>query len=226
MVEHRLAESGEVGELWESSRFAGLSVPARGPQPARAHVDDYIGRLQKALAALPRNGLAEVGQALLTAYRNDKKVFTVGNGGSSSTASHMAADLAKNTIGPNLKHFRVTSLADNTSIITALANDLGYEHVFREQLVNVICAGDVLVVISASGNSTNVLKAIHYARLQSAETIGLLGFDGGEAARLVDIPIVVRSTDYGIIEDVHLAINHMLVEFFKEHLAESRPWVA
>jgi D-sedoheptulose 7-phosphate isomerase len=138
----------------------------------------------------------------------------------------MAADLAKNTIGPNLKRFRVASLADNASIITALANDLSYEMVFAEQLVNVICAGDVLIVISASGNSPNVLNAIHYARRRSVETIGLLGFDGGQAADLVDIPIVVRSSDYGIIEDVHLAINHMLVEYFKEHLAESRPWVA
>src|SRR5947209_20225347 len=85
------------------------------------HLDDYIVRLQNALEGLPRDRLHEVGQALLIAYRNDKKVFTVGNGGSSSTASHMAADLAKNTIGPNVKRFRVTSLADNTSIITALA---------------------------------------------------------------------------------------------------------
>ncbi len=192
----------------------------------RAQVDDYIGRLQKALELLPRHRLIEVGEVLLTAYRNDKQVFTLGNGGSSSTASHMAADLAKNTIGPNLKRFHVNSLSDNTSIITALANDLSYDRVFSEQLINVISAGDVLIVISASGNSQNVLNAIHYARLQSVETIGLLGFDGGEAAALVDISIVVRSSDYGIIEDVHLAINHMLVEYFKEHLAESRPWVA
>jgi D-sedoheptulose 7-phosphate isomerase len=203
-------------------------APRRGDRDQAAHraqVSSYIERLQKALDELPRGQLVEIGCALLTAYRNDKQVFTVGNGGSSSTASHMAADLAKNTIGPNLKRFRVMSLADNASILTALANDLGYENVFSEQLVNVMSAGDVLIVISASGNSPNVLKAIHFARLQSVETIALLGFDGGVAARLVDIPIVVRSAEYGIIEDVHLAINHMLVEYFKERLAESQPWV-
>ena len=229
MVEQVLSQSAQAGAAENGPSFPDVAAPVRAPQPARAHraqVDDYVARLQRALAALPRDQLTEVGEALLTAYRNDKQVFTIGNGGSSSTASHMAADLAKNTIGPNLKRFRVTSLADNASIITALANDLGYENVFCEQLMNVICAGDVLIVISASGNSPNVLKAIRYARLQSAETIALLGFDGGEAARLVDIPIVVRSGDYGIIEDVHLAVNHMLVEFLKEHLAESRPWVA
>jgi D-sedoheptulose 7-phosphate isomerase len=190
-----------------------------------AQVDNYIGRLQTALATLPRDRLVEAGQALLRAYRNNKQVFTIGNGGSSSTASHMAADLAKNTIGPNMKRFRIMSLADNGSIMTALANDLDYESVFSEQLVNVICAGDVLIAISGGGNSPNILKAIRYARLQSAEIVGLLGFDGGEAAQLVDIPITVHSGDYGIIEDVHLAINHMLVEYFKEHLAEARPWL-
>jgi D-sedoheptulose 7-phosphate isomerase len=212
-----------------SSQEQLAAVPDAGTRGTRwahrAQVDDYIKRLQNALGELPRERLVEAGEVLLTAYRNDRQLFTVGNGGSSSTASHMAADLAKNTIGPNVKRFRVASLADNTSIITALANDLSYEMVFAEQLVNVICAGDVLIVISASGNSPNVLNAIHYARRRSVDTIGLLGFDGGRAAELVDIPIVVRSGDYGIIEDVHLAINHMLVEYFKEHLAESRPWV-
>src|SRR5215210_144462 len=147
----------------------------------RSHVDDYIERLQTALAELPRDRLGRLGETLLRAYGKDKQVFTIGNGGSSSTASHMAADLAKNTIGPNMKRFRITSLSENASIMTALANDLGYENVFSEQLSNVICAGDVLIVVSASGNSPNILKAIRCAQAQSAEVVGLLGFDGGEA---------------------------------------------
>jgi D-sedoheptulose 7-phosphate isomerase len=192
----------------------------------RAHVDGYIARLQTALNELSRDHLTRLGETLLRAYRNDNQVFTAGNGGSSSTASHMAADLAKNTIGPGMKRFRITSLNESASIVTGLANDLGYENVFSEQLINVIGAGDVLIVVSASGDSPNVLKAIRCAQQQSAEVVGLLGFDGGEAARLVDIPIVVRSYDYGIVEDIHLAVNHMLVEYFKEHLASSRPWVS
>ena len=173
---------------------------------------------------LGRDQLTQLGETLLRAYRNDKQVFVIGNGGSSSTASHMAADLAKNTIGPNMKRFRIVSLNENAAIMTALANDVGYENVFSEQLVNVIRAGDVLIVVSASGNSPNVLRAIRYAQHQSAEVVGLLGFDGGEAAPMVDIPIVVESHDYGIVEDVHLIINHMLVEYFQQHLAASRPW--
>jgi len=152
-------------------------------------------------------------------------VFTLGNGGSASTASHMAADLAKNTIGANMTRFRVMSLNDNQAMLTALANDLGYEHVFREQLQNLIRAGDLLIAISASGNSPNVLNAIRYARRQSAEVVGMLGFEGGEAAGLVDVAIVVPSEHYGVIEDVHLVINHILVDYFKGILAEERPWV-
>jgi D-sedoheptulose 7-phosphate isomerase len=152
-------------------------------------------------------------------------VFTVGNGGSSSLASHMAADLGKNTIGPNMRRFRILSLNDNAAIVTALANDLGYENVFSEQLTNLIRAGDVLIVVSASGNSPNIIKAMRYARVQSAEVVALLGFDGGQAAGLADLAIVVPSRDYGIVEDVHLVINHILVEHFRTRLALDLPWV-
>lgn len=190
-----------------------------------AHVDDYVGRLSAALAVLDRDLMTRLGDTLMRAYRNDKQVYVIGNGGSSSTASHMAADLAKNTIGPNMKRFKIATLSENAAIVTALGNDLGYENIFYEQLVNIVGAGDVLIVVSASGNSPNVIKAIRYAQQQSAEVVGLLGFDGGEAARLADIPIVVRSYDYGIVEDVHLVINHMLVEHFQQQLAASKPWV-
>jgi D-sedoheptulose 7-phosphate isomerase len=190
-----------------------------------SHLDAYLCRLQEAVDALPRECINKLGETLLRAYRNDKQVFLLGNGGSSSTASHMAADLAKNTIGPNMKRFRIMSLNDNAAIMTALANDLGYESIFSEQLTNLVQAGDVLVVVSASGNSPNVLKAMRYARLRSAEVVGLLGFDGGEAAELADIPLIVPSEHYGVVEDVHLIINHILVDYFKVRLAGARPCV-
>ena len=189
------------------------------------HLDTYLDRLRTAIDLLPRERMNELGDTLLRAYRNNMQVFLLGNGGSSSTASHMAADLAKNTIGPNMKRFRIISLNDNAAIMTALANDLGYENVFSEQLTNLVQAGDVLIVVSASGNSPNVLKAIRYAQAHSAEVVGLLGFDGGEAAKLADIPLIVSSYDYGVVEDVHLIINHVLVDYFKTYLAETRPCV-
>jgi D-sedoheptulose 7-phosphate isomerase len=189
------------------------------------YLEEYLSRLQTAVASLPRDQMNALGETLFRAYRNNKQVFVLGNGGSSSTASHMAADLAKNTIGPNMKRFRIVSLNDNAAIMTALANDLGYENVFSEQLTNLVQAGDVLIVVSASGNSPNVLKAMEYARSRSAEVIGLLGFDGGTAADLADVALIVASDHYGVVEDVHLIINHILVDCFKARFAEARPWV-
>lgn len=183
------------------------------------HVAGYLDRLTQALEGLPREPLRMLGEMLFRAYRNEKQVFTLGNGGSASTASHMAADLGKNTIGPNMRRFRILSLNDNASMLTALANDLGYENVFCEQLMNLIRPGDLLIVISGSGNSPNVLKAMHYAREQCAEVVGILGFDGGQAASLADLSIVVPSDHYGVVEDAHLIINHILVEHFKASLA-------
>jgi len=189
------------------------------------HVDSYLARLSAAVDALPRDRLELLGEMLFRAYENEKQVFTLGNGGSASTASHMAADLAKNTIGPNMRRFRILSLNDNTSIMTALANDMGYENVFCEQLVNLITAGDLLVVISASGNSENVLKAMSYAQERSAQVVGLLGFDGGRAAALADLSIIVPSDHYGVIEDAHLIVNHIFVDYFRTRLAQDRAWV-
>ncbi len=167
-----------------------------------------------------------LGELLYRAYRDGKHVFTLGNGGSASTASHMAADLAKNTIEQNMRRFRILSLNDNASLLTALANDLGYENVFSEQLKNLIRAGDLLIVISGSGNSPNVVAAIEYARERSAEVAAIVGFGGGRAAELADLAIVVHSDHYGIVEDLHLVINHILVDHFKERLSDERAWEA
>jgi D-sedoheptulose 7-phosphate isomerase len=188
------------------------------------HVADYLDRLGRSLEAVSREDIGELGEILYRAYHAGASVFIVGNGGSASTASHMAADLAKNTIGPHMRRFRVMSLNDNVSLVTALANDEGYENVFREQLVNLIQPSDILIAISASGNSPNVLNAIEYATSCHAQTIGLLGFDGGRALGLVDKAVLVRSTDYGVIEDAHLVLNHILVEHFKARLSHERQW--
>jgi D-sedoheptulose 7-phosphate isomerase len=187
-----------------------------------AHVDSYIEQLGATVAALPRDQLAAMGEMLYRAYRNENQVFTAGNGGSASTASHMAADLGKNTIGPHMQRFRVVSLTDNAAIVTALANDIGYASIFSEQLMNLIQPGDLLVVISASGNSPNILEAMRYAREQCAEVMAVLGFDGGAAASLADLAIVVPINHYGIVEDVHLIINHILVDYFSARLAQEQ----
>jgi D-sedoheptulose 7-phosphate isomerase len=188
------------------------------------NVEEYLERLQTTLESLPSDRLTRLGEMLYRAYRNEKQVFTLGNGGSAATASHMAADLAKNTIGPNMRRFRVLSLNDNTPLLTAIANDLGYEKVFSEQLKSLIRAGDLLIVLSASGSSPNVVNAISCAREHSAEVAAILGFGGGEAADAADLSIVVASDHYGVVEDVQLVINHILVDYFKSKLADEHPW--
>jgi phosphoheptose isomerase len=134
------------------------------------NVEAYLVRLQAAVDTLPRNRLAELGEMLYRAYRNEKQVFTLGNGGSAFTASHMAADLGKNTIGPEHAPVPRYQPQRQRGQLTALANDLGYENVFREQLQNLIRPGDLLIAISGSGNSANVVNAIRYAQEQCAET--------------------------------------------------------
>jgi D-sedoheptulose 7-phosphate isomerase len=191
-----------------------------------SQVAGYLEQLRAAIDTLPRDRLAEMGEMLFRAYRSEKQVFTVGNGGSASTASHMAADLGKNTIGPNMRRFRILSLNDNAAIVTALANDIGYEHIFSEQLVNLIQPGDLLVAISGSGNSPNVVRAMTYAREQCAEVVAVLGFDGGRAAGLADLAVIVPVDHYGIVEDLHLIINHILVDYFKARLAEEQSCLA
>jgi D-sedoheptulose 7-phosphate isomerase len=189
-----------------------------------ARIRDYLDRLTTTLESMPAESIERLSEMLYRAYVDGKQVFTLGNGGSASTASHMAADLAKNTIGPNMRRFRIMSLNDNIPMLTALSNDLGYENVFAEQLQNLIQPGDVLIVLSGSGNSPNVVKAMEYARSQSAEVGALLGFGGGRAAELADISILVESSDYGVVEDAHLVLNHILVEYFRQRLTDESPW--
>jgi D-sedoheptulose 7-phosphate isomerase len=190
------------------------------------HIREYLDRLISTLEGLPMDAVESLSELLYRAYSDGKQVFILGNGGSASTASHMAADLGKNTIGPNMRRFRIMSLNDNIPLLTALSNDLGYENMFAEQLQNLIQPGDVLIVISGSGKSPNVLRAMEYARSRSAEVAALLGFDGGPAAELADLTVLVDSSDYGVVEDAHLIINHILVEYFRERLATEQPWSA
>jgi D-sedoheptulose 7-phosphate isomerase len=187
-------------------------------------IRSYLDRLLKTLDGMPVDDIARLSEMLYRAYSDGKQVFILGNGGSASTASHMAADLGKNTIGPNMRRFRIMSLNDNIPLLTALSNDLGYDNMFAEQLQNLIQPGDVLIVISGSGNSPNVLKAMEYAQSRSAQVAALLGFGGGKASKLSDLNVVIDSDDYGVVEDAHLIVNHILVEHFRQRLATERPY--
>ena len=180
---------------------------------------DYIKELKRVIDSLDLKRVEEAFKMLMTVYKEGSRVFVLGNGGAASTASHMACDLGKGTLARiydnNEKRLRVMSLTDNVSLLTAYANDLSYQDIFVQQLRNLVDKGDLVIVLSGSGGSSNVIKAAQYAKERGAKTIGLLGFnDGGKLARLVDCPIIIQSTHYGPIEDAHLIFNHILTSWF------------
>jgi D-sedoheptulose 7-phosphate isomerase len=184
----------------------------------RSFVVGYVDRLKGAIDQISLERVEAIGETLYRAYRHNKQVFIVGNGGSAATASHMACDLGKNTIAPHRQRFRILSLNDNIPLLSALANDLGYEHVFSEQLKNLVRPGDVLISITASGNSPNIIRAMEYARERGAINVAFLGFDGGKALTLADEHVLVPVRDYGIVEDLHMILDHILTEYFRARL--------
>jgi D-sedoheptulose 7-phosphate isomerase len=170
---------------------------------------------------LPHQLIADVIDLLQQARMKGSQVFILGNGGSASTASHFACDLAKNTRHEGLPHFRVIGLTDNMALFSALANDEGYENVFSEQLSNLIRPGDIVIAISASGNSKNVIKAVEAAHRLEATVIGFTGFDGGCLGQLANINIHVNSNIIEHVEDIHLMLEHLIVKTIKDQVQSS-----
>ncbi len=173
----------------------------------------YLAQLKDLLDVFPHERFEEIAQALLSAYHDERQVFIMGNGGSGATASHFVCDINKGSCLDLEKRFRVICLNDNMPSILAYANDLSYDRIFVEPLKNFLRPRDVVIGISGSGNSENVLLAVSYAKEKGALTIGLSGFDGGRLARIVDIPLVAAVSDMQKVEDVHMIVVHMLMQY-------------
>jgi D-sedoheptulose 7-phosphate isomerase len=184
---------------------------------------NYTERYQRELAAaLERVDLRSVDQCidcLREARRCGRRVFVFGNGGSSSTASHFVCDMVKGASYGYAARFRIMALTEAIATITAYSNDVGYDCIFAEQLKNFAQPGDVVVAISGSGNSPNVIRAVEYANSAGCTTIGLTGRDGGRLAPLVDLNIHVPEQHMGRIEDAHMIICHMISYSFMEEPA-------
>lgn len=168
------------------------------------NIQEYLKELHFTLDLLPREKIIILSEMLFEARKNYKHILICGNGGSAATASHMVTDLSR-------RQFRAISLNENAPVLTALSNDISYDDVFNCQLPYLSDPGDLLIAISASGNSKNILTVLNAAKDFDVTTIGLLGFDGGKAAEIANFSIIVPSDHYGIVEDIHLTINHMLV---------------
>lgn len=171
---------------------------------------NYVTDLQQTLGLLPWELIGEMVEQLQQARLSSKQIFIIGNGGSAATASHFACDLGKNITVPHLPRVRVQSLTDNMAFFSACANDYGYESVFAEQLANLIQPGDLVIAISTSGNSHNILTAVELAQRHDAFTIGWSGYKGGTLAHLVDLSIVVPNDCVEQIEDAHMVLAHMV----------------
>jgi D-sedoheptulose 7-phosphate isomerase len=182
---------------------------------ATAEVGAYLMELHEAMRAVLTPALEEAVGILLAARERGSSVYFCGNGGSASTASHWALDLSKNTRHPVKGRFRTGCLVDNLGLVTAWSNDDGYDQVFLEQARTLLRPGDVLVAISGSGNSPNVLLAADYAREVGCPVIGLIGFDGGRLKERVDVALVVPGRNIEQAEDGHLILNHAICTAIK-----------
>ena len=177
----------------------------------------YLKSQKAAHDSIPLDAVAQVIEKLREALKEDRQVFVFGNGGSAANASHFATDLGKGASDKVGKRFRVLSLNDNNSWMTALANDYGYEDAFVGQLQNFGRPGDLALGISVSGNSPNCVKALEWARKNGLNTVALVGAKRGRMAEIAEQSIVINDTHYGRVEDAQMAICHMLCYAFIEN---------
>ncbi len=171
----------------------------------------YIEELKKVLDDFPHDRFEKLIEVLLESYEKGRHIFVMGNGGSASTASHLACDINKGCCLNRDKKFKMICLNDSVSTMLAYANDLSYEEIFVEPLKNFFDPGDVVIGISGSGNSANVLRAIQYANENEGITVGLCGFSGGKLYQMAQIPLLVRVDDIQKVEDIHMVIVHMVM---------------
>jgi phosphoheptose isomerase len=193
-----------------------LKFPAASYASAAAYFSAYAEELARAASSVETAAVARAATTLLDAYTRGATVFSCGNGGSASIANHLQCDHTKNVGKSTDLCPRVMSLSVNVEVLTAIANDHAYEDVFRHQLKSQSRPGDVLVAVSSSGRSANIVAALRWARDHGLRTIALTGFDGGEARTIADVCIHVNGTNYGLIEDLHQAIMHVLAQYIRQ----------
>lgn len=183
-----------------------------------AFLDTYREDLFPAIEMIDPEEFQRTVDLLIEAYRGDKQVFLMGNGGSAATANHFVCDFGKNAVqDPARRRFRMISLSDNVEKITAFGNDVDFSEIFRQQLVNLLNPGDLLIAVSASGSSPDLVKACEYGREKGAKQVAIAGFDGGRIKEFADAKLIVPLTSYEMIEDVHMVLCHMIICYFKGH---------
>jgi D-sedoheptulose 7-phosphate isomerase len=187
-------------------------------QTATVALKHYVDDFSALLKRVDPTEVETLANLLTEAYKNDRFVFIIGNGGSGANASHLCQDLGKGTLHDfdKQKRLRVMSLTDNTPYILAYGNDLGYDRIFVEQLKNFGRSGAVLLAISGSGNSPNILKAVEWANANDLTTVGITGYDGGKLKKMCHQSLHVPSFNMGVVEAAHAVIFHYLLDTLHE----------
>ena len=204
----------------EISAPAAVSLPVKFPVGQYASAGSYFGEYAEEMARASETidpaALEDAAAILIKAYDTGGRMFSCGNGGSASIANHMQCDHVKGIrTGTDLTP-HVLSLSTNVELLTAIANDIGYEDVFLYQLQSQAVLGDVLIAVSSSGRSQNIVSALIWARDHGLRTIAITGFDGGAARTTAEVAIHVDSTNYGIIEDLQQAVMHALAQYIRQ----------
>jgi D-sedoheptulose 7-phosphate isomerase len=185
-------------------------------------IKEYLDQVKELLDNISIKKIEEIMELIYKTYLSDRFIFLLGNGGSAATASHLACDLGKGTVAPGQKRMKVMSLTDNIPVITAWANDTHYDYIFAEQLAHFVSPGDLVIGISGSGKSRNVLNALKLARECKAITVGLTGFEGGGMKDIVDYCLIVPSNNMQQIEDCHLIITHLIFSLLRDRIAKTK----
>jgi D-sedoheptulose 7-phosphate isomerase len=181
-------------------------------------VSKYLADISQIVLNLPREKVQDLVDTIAEAYDSGRQVFILGNGGSAATASHLACDLQKGIGGEAPKRFKAMAVTDSVPIMTAWANDTEYSRIFAEQIDTWAAPGDLVIAISGSGNSPNVIKAVEVANKKGAVTYGLTGFSGGRLSEVAQKSIVVSSSNMQHIEDVHVILAHLVYTCLKKQI--------
>jgi D-sedoheptulose 7-phosphate isomerase len=179
-------------------------------------VADYLTRLKFILDNIDANVISDIVNALEQTIINKSRIYIIGNGGSSATASHMVNDLGAGLRRRDIVNFDVLSLGDNSPVVTAIANDIGYKNIFFMQMKGLINPSDVVIAISCSGDSPNIIKAVDYAQDMGCKIIGITGFNGGYLKAMSDISfhVDVSKNEYGLVEDTHMILDHIIYSYY------------
>jgi D-sedoheptulose 7-phosphate isomerase len=185
----------------------------------KEYLESYTSELVECMKHFNADEFQKIIDILADAYKKDKQVFIAGNGGSAGSANHFVCDFGKNAVPfkSGKRRFRIISVSDNIEKFSAIANDISFEETFSFQLANLLNEDDVVIFISASGNSPNIVKACEFAKTKKAKIIALAGFDGGKLKGFADAALVANLKSYEQVEDIHLIILHMIVYYLKNH---------